>query len=485
MPKDVVNVRVDSSVLELQEFCFRRCNNLVMVDLQDGLQVIRSGAFESCKILRSLAIPATVTEIGSFALASCKELRVCKLSDRLQTLGEGVLKGCPSLQTLRIPSLLVQVSKQLVSECFHLLSLELPEGIQIVHENAFATCLRLKNVAFSPTAAIDETAFSCCRELQRIFPNKTILVEALKHRFDGLPIHKLCYYHSYYPVEVTIRKLLREIKLIGTDGQTQDCLGMTPLHILALSSNQNIESYKLLMEQYPGYIITKDKWGELPIYYACTTSAPLEIIQFLLESHMEAFPYHRIEKWIDYDKMLRCYCLRTTELDTLQFLMRLDKTTFRRHVLDMQKVLYYAKNSSIEAFRYMLQLSLADRLEMLGLEEWRCKVIEEIAEIMEGSIWGEGTMSRAAQKKQISVVYSKLVFYELKEALSLLELYLWKAKMGTGDKKSIVDSVYRHESRVNCGVETVVANVLPFLVYGGSNAKQQNYCVGQKRPPKF
>merc|ERR1719183_2982851 len=61
----------------------------------------------------------------------------------------------------------------------------------------------------------------------------------------------------------------------------------------------------------------------------------------------------------------------------------------------------------------------------------------------------------------------------VKEAMALLELALWKAKLlnGTDEKKCIVpkkakidDEAARKEHRVTCGASIVIKNVLPFLV---------------------
>jgi hypothetical protein len=63
----------------------------------------------------------------------------------------------------------------------------------------------------------------------------------------------------------------------------------------------------------------------------------------------------------------------------------------------------------------------------------------------------------------------------LKEAMTLLELALWKAKLlnEAGEEKCKVDKVTkkakidaeaaRKEHRVTCGASTVIKNVLPFL----------------------
>ena len=54
----------------------------------------------------------------------------------------------------------------------------------------------------------------------------------------------------------------------------------------------------------------------------------------------------------------------------------------------------------------------------------------------------------------------------LKEAMTLLELALWKAKLQENGSNIYAESVevVRKEHRVTCGASIVMKNVLPFLV---------------------
>jgi hypothetical protein len=79
------------------------------------------------------------------------------------------------------------------------------------------------------------------------------------------------------------RRTLRS-KLDPT-GNQQDCLGMTPLHILACSSVHDLEVYRVVIEKYPANLITEDSWGAPPLLYAFWGAAPAEIIQFLVNSY--------------------------------------------------------------------------------------------------------------------------------------------------------------------------------------------------------
>ena len=85
-----------------------------------------------------------------------------------------------------------------------------------------------------------------------------------------------------------------------------------------------------------------------------------------------------------------------------------------------------------------------------------------------------------AIQRWMESVMDKLDHYKLehyryvKEGISLLELALWKAKLGEKEddsvegrtKKAKVDAgaeSYRRDKRITCGADMVIKNVLPFL----------------------
>ena len=72
----------------------------------------------------------------------------------------------------------------------------------------------------------------------------------------------MVYYHTYN------ENVLDILAVLDPTGNQQDCLGMTPLHILTCSSVHDIEMYRLIVEKYPTNLITKDRWGAVPLLYA-------------------------------------------------------------------------------------------------------------------------------------------------------------------------------------------------------------------------
>ena len=123
-------------------------------------------------------------------------------------------------------------------------------------------------------------------DLQLLFGSEAEIIRMLKHRFHGLPIHSIVYYQSYN--QGVLQRLLAAVDMRSGQGRTlrsmldptgnlQDCLGMTPIHILACSSIHDLELYRVIVAKYPTNLITEDRWGALPLLYAFWGAAPVEI----------------------------------------------------------------------------------------------------------------------------------------------------------------------------------------------------------------
>ena len=152
----------------------------------------------------------------------------------------------------------------------------------------------------------------------KLFGSQEMFIDAMKSRFDELPIHRLCYYQ---PEGVT--GLLKSTGLIQDNNEValprvvhgQDCLGMTPLHILACSTTHNLDLlFRFIVANSPSSLITEDKWGCLPILYTIWGGAPDEIVQFLIDEHKSAFPNH-ILNW---DFMMETLCRSGASLDIVK-----------------------------------------------------------------------------------------------------------------------------------------------------------------------
>jgi len=275
VPSDVVRVRVHPSVTVIPEEVFYRRKKLKEVELCEGLLEIGDHTFSECLALKHINIPSGATRIGLGTFSS--SLSSVRLGEGLVEIGNYAFAST-RLTQIRIPPLITTVPASMVSCCRTVFSVELPESIMQFEARAFYACHSLRNIALPLDAGIvdnsSSSTFYLCSDLKQIFDiNQEQIINALKHRFDNLPIHKMIYYQSYNNVtsdELNTatnmrrgqRRSLRS-KLDPT-GRQQDCLGMTPLHILACSTVQNLQLYKILVNKYPKTLVTEDRWGAVP-----------------------------------------------------------------------------------------------------------------------------------------------------------------------------------------------------------------------------
>ena len=269
---------------------------------------------------------------------------------------------------------------------------------------------------------------------------------------------------------------LRSLRIkLDPIGNEQDCLGMTPLHILACSSVQNLELYRVLIEKYPENLITKDEWGALPLLYALWGNAPTEVVELLVESYQTIYPDYEL----NWTLMVGTLGEAGAKLDVLRNLIDLQRASFPGNTIDWDRVL--EKESiphlfSDETFKFILKCSISTRVGMIGLRQWHDDIMNDI-DSMSLWLWGI-SVSNHPRAHIITSVQNKLAHYEteyhkLKEATTGVELALWKNKMmdhcqgerrRSKRRKVGTESNLREQCRVSCGANIVIQHTLPYLL---------------------
>ncbi|CAJ1929135.1 unnamed protein product [Cylindrotheca closterium] len=297
IPRDITHVTLQPETDLIEKYGFYGCEALVEVDapLTSRLRIIRSQAFYNCIKLKRIAIPKTVNQINSHAFFWCESLTSISLvQTQLKTIGGYAFAYCLSLKEILLPATIKVIETCAFFDCKQLINVEFPEGLEVIMDNAFKMCNSLEIVHIPSTVTkigqraftncskiqtveialersllreINAAAFRGCYELQNIaIPSDTLvqsdtfrlcpqlaenlagnlppdydeaMTEFLKHRFDDLPLHKLCYSISYESQEIIAEKI--EHLLLTNDKacwyKEYDALRKTPGHLLALASN--------------------------------------------------------------------------------------------------------------------------------------------------------------------------------------------------------------------------------------------------------
>ena len=168
--------------------------------------------------------------------------------------------------------------------------------------------------------------------------------------------------------------------------------------------------------------------------------------------------------------------------------------SLQRIAIPMKRDLFYEDDDIFNWERYSTQFlnceelitvdlvgGIHETVASLHMESWRAEMLAEINRInhvlpntpvprqtYEIEQWMDSVLDKMDRCRAEHCRY-------VKEGITLLELALWKAKLGEKDnkddspverqrKKAKVDSeVARKEKRITCGADMVIKNVLPFL----------------------
>ena len=340
----------------------------------------------------------------------------------------------------------------------------MPLTITEIKYGAFQLCHCLRNVAFPPNAVIDNDIFRDATDLLQLFGSAAEIIRQLKHRFDRLPVHSTVYCQSYN--QGALQRLITSGNELDPTGNQQDCLGMTPLHILACSSVHNLEVYLLIVAKYPTNLITVDRWGAVPLLYAIWGAAPIEIIVFLIDSYQSLYPDHEFD-WTD---MVITLGRANAPVAVIQNLLDVQHTLSPGYNIDWDQILLKLARLTLSTephafsstFCFLTRCSIATRVSAIGVKHFR----DDMADYWMGDkdydfdreMWRNETLTK--------LEYYESEYQKLKESTSLLELALWKMNIDASstDNGVAMGDDNRLECRTNCGADFVIENVLPYLL---------------------
>ncbi|KAL7553673.1 hypothetical protein ACHAWF_016981 [Thalassiosira exigua] len=494
-------IRIPSSVKILSKGAFLTCSLLEVVELCEGVEVIGESAFNSCVNLERIAIPSTVERIGDKAFSKTDSLSSVHLPDDLE-LGDGAFQ-LSGLVHFRVPPSVTSVPGDLLFFSGSMFSMEVPENTIEMGFRAFEECSSLRNIAIPPDATLYNDSCTSCTNLKKLFGTESQLIEALKGRFDGLPIHRMLYYQSYHPNALTLDRFKRATNLrygqrrtlrlkLDPTGKQQDCLGMTPLHILACSSNQNIDLFRLVIESYPENLVTKDRWGAIPILYLLWGNDSCEdmqgcthwqIIALFFESYRSIHPNYKF----DWSEMIKTLGMGNAPTPVIQNCIAAQERFSPEKIINWDSIIdqlaeptdsadTFDRYTTLERTFWNLYLwSIKKRLRNISVKQFREPFEEEFRSISTNP-WCVPDRRTALVELQSKLATCEAEFRQFKETAAILELALWKAKLYQSEtnrgqksrrcrkKMKIGVSGFRKESRVLCGANYVIKNVLPFLL---------------------
>ena len=189
--------RMPSSVSEIAEGAFARCNGLTSVDISDKVTEIVYYSFARTESLTNVTIPASVKTIGKEAFTgsslpavsltavetigddafSGSDIQTVSVSGDLTSIGESAFASCRYLKSISLPNNLTSIGANAFTYSA-LTSVSLPDSLQTIGTETFMECRSLTEVSIGAgLTVIPERCFTCTPLEEIVIPNNIERIE--------------------------------------------------------------------------------------------------------------------------------------------------------------------------------------------------------------------------------------------------------------------------------------------------------------------
>ena len=177
--KSIKKVCIPASVTNIGDQVFSGCSNITefWVDERnqsyctiDGNLYTKDGKELVCyaqgKNDTSVTIPYGVTYIHNVVFDNCKKLTNVTIPDSVTRIEAAAFKGCSNLKSITIPRGIKELDRSVFEGCTALEELSLQNGISIIGDCVFAGCTSLRDIEIPDSVEyISYDAFYGCESL--------------------------------------------------------------------------------------------------------------------------------------------------------------------------------------------------------------------------------------------------------------------------------------------------------------------------------
>ena len=166
----IKKVVIKDGVTSISGGAFEGCKVLKTVSLPSTLVSIGSYAFRNCHTLSSIDFPASLTTIYGYAFSNCNALTKVTIPATLTNMSYGVFRDCDGLKKVVFEDGVVNIPGYIFSECSKLEEVVLPKGVKTIGSETFAYCSSLKSITIPASVTkIDDMAFYQCTGLSAVY----------------------------------------------------------------------------------------------------------------------------------------------------------------------------------------------------------------------------------------------------------------------------------------------------------------------------
>ena len=157
-------------ILGIDERGFLDCPDLAIVSIEEGIEEIRTGAFENCVRLAVVKLPKSLLFLGDYAFSSCPKLVMITIPDNVGSIEDATFMGCVSLRKVITPKNLRKIGPNAFRGCSVLEAVKIGDTVESIGEYAFLGCRSLIRLEIPKSVDhIGSKAFFGCSGLRNIF----------------------------------------------------------------------------------------------------------------------------------------------------------------------------------------------------------------------------------------------------------------------------------------------------------------------------
>lgn len=96
----ILRVNITEGVTTIGACAFQNCSNLQSINIPSSVQSIEKQAFQNCSSLESVTVSNGVTNIGELAFQECSNLKSITIFDTVSNIEDGAFRGCNNLSDI-------------------------------------------------------------------------------------------------------------------------------------------------------------------------------------------------------------------------------------------------------------------------------------------------------------------------------------------------------------------------------------------------
>ena len=183
--KNVVNVKLPSTLTFLSEKAFAGCSNLETINIPDGITSIYGYTFNNCRKLNNIKLPEGLTYIDDRAFYGCSSLTDLTLPSTLKTINELAFSNGPRFKNneLTIPKGVTTITSRSFENIKDLKTINVENGVTKIEYFAFSDNDSLTRINL-PSSIKSVGAFACKSYNEEKYATCDIYVDKYKDSID-------------------------------------------------------------------------------------------------------------------------------------------------------------------------------------------------------------------------------------------------------------------------------------------------------------